>query len=88
MNGDDLIDFEKIQLSSDNNDVDEYLARPDLIDQVASKNQLVGSLADYNLFLLRTIYESFEGKRGNKVLRNLRKNNFNVLKKAAFMMMS
>jgi hypothetical protein len=45
-------------------------------------------MCDVNLYLLRTVYEAFEGQRGDRVIKNFRKDNFNVLKKASFMMMS
>jgi hypothetical protein len=61
---------------------------PELTQEISEKEQLIYTFADYNLFLLRTVYEAFEGDRADRILKNFRKDNFNVLKKASFMMLS
>jgi hypothetical protein len=65
-----------------------FLTKPDISKEVSEKEQLVDTLGEYNLFLLRTVYESFEGDRGDRVIQNFRKDNFNILKKTVFMMLS
>ncbi len=44
------------------------------------KKQLVNELADYNLLLLRKIYDAYE-ERADKVLLNFRSDKNNVLRK-------
>ena len=52
-----------------------------------TKELLVNEFSRYNLFLLRNIYDAYEEK-GDRVVENFRKGNFNILKKSVFMMLS
>ena len=44
------------------------------------KKQIVNELVDYNLLLLRTIYDAYE-ERADKVIKNFRTDNHNTLRK-------
>ena len=47
--------------------------------EIMQDKQIVNELADYNLLLLRKIYDAYE-ERADKVLKNFRSDNNNVLR--------
>ena len=77
----------RLNIAKDEAEVGVEGGNPGKPENIESRELLVNEFSRYNLFLLRNIYDAYEEK-GDRVVSNFRKGNFNILKKSMFMMLS